>query len=53
MQLAQLKLGGAVEAALLILITFIVCAVLYETIKRFNVSRFLFGMKLESSKAKY
>ena len=53
MQLAQLKLGGAVEAALLILITFIVCAVLYETIKRFNVSRFLFGMKLESSKAKH
>jgi glucan biosynthesis protein C len=47
--LSKLQLGGAVEASLLVLGTFATCAVLYELIRRWKPTRFMFGMKLNRS----
>ncbi|MFT5573515.1 MAG: glucan biosynthesis protein C [Cryomorphaceae bacterium] len=47
--LSQLLLGGAVEACILVLGTFATCAVLYELIRRWKPTRFIFGMKLNRS----
>lgn len=46
MNVAPYQLGGFYESGALIVITFVVCAVSYEVIRRFNVTRFMFGMKL-------
>jgi len=46
MWLAKLELGPVFEPILLIIFTFIGCALGYEVIKRFNVTRFLFGLKI-------
>lgn len=46
MNLSSLALGGIIEPLLVIVFTFIVCAVVYELIKRSNYTRFVFGMKL-------
>ncbi len=45
MWLAKFNLGGVIEPILLILFTFVGCFVGYEIIKRFAVTRFIFGMK--------
>ena len=45
MVLAPIALGGALESMLLCLGTVLTCAVLYEAIKRWNFTRFVFGMK--------
>ncbi len=47
MNLAKFSLGGALESMLVSILTFIGCAVGYEFIRRFTVTRFLFGMKLK------
>lgn len=47
MTLSRFSLGGGLEALLVVFITFTVCALLYELIKRWNISRFIFGMKLK------
>jgi len=46
MWLAKLELGPVLEPVLLIIFTFIGCALGYEAIKRFTVSRIVFGMKI-------
>ncbi|MCJ8319154.1 MAG: acyltransferase family protein [Colwellia sp.] len=46
MWLAKFELGPVFEPILLILFTFIGCAVGYEVIKRFVVTRFIFGLKI-------
>ena len=46
MWLTPLKLGGFVESILLIVCTFLTCGIGFEIIKRFNILRFMFGMKL-------
>ncbi len=46
MALAPQQLGGFVEPILVIFGTLAACATLYEGIKRWNPTRFLFGMKL-------
>jgi len=46
MWLTKFKLGPVFEPVLLILLTFIGCAFGYEVIKRFTVSRIVFGMKM-------
>jgi len=46
MKLAELKLGPVLEPSLLIMLTFLGCAIGYEIIKRFTVTRFIFGLKL-------
>lgn len=48
MQLSKLSLGGLLESTLLILGTFLGCAILYDITRRFKVTRFMFGMKLVS-----
>jgi len=45
MWLAKFELGPVFEPILLILFTFIGCATGYEVIKRFAITRFVFGMK--------
>ncbi|NQZ80403.1 MAG: acyltransferase family protein [Colwellia sp.] len=47
MWLAKFELGGVFEPLLLILFTFVGCFVGYEIIKRFVVTRFIFGLKLK------
>jgi len=47
MKLAEFKLGPVVEPILLIVLTFLGCAMGYEFIKRFAVTRFIFGLKLQ------
>lgn len=46
MLFASLSLGGIVEPILVILGTFLLCAILFELIKLSKATRFLFGMKL-------
>jgi glucan biosynthesis protein C len=46
MWLAKFKLGPVFEPVLLITFTFIGCAIGYEVIKRFVVTRFIFGLKI-------
>ena len=46
MLLSDFKLGGTIEPLAVIIATFCVCAFIYEVIRRFTVTRFLFGMKL-------
>lgn len=43
--LSALSLGTIVEPVLLIVVTFFMCAACYEFIKRWAVTRFIFGMK--------
>ena len=50
MNLAKYSLGGAIEPLLVTLLTFAVCLVSYEVIKRNNITRFVFGMKLQGNK---
>ena len=45
MQLSKLKLGGAMESSLLVIGTFAICAAFYAGIRRFKLTRFIFGMK--------
>jgi len=47
MWLAPLELGAIVEPILLILLTFSGCIIGYEVIKRFVVTRFIFGLKVK------
>ncbi len=47
--LSRHTLGPMLEPLILIVITFFICALLYEFIKRFRITRFIFGMKLASS----
>ena len=49
MWLAKLELGPVFEPVLLILLTFISCAIGYEIIKRFAVTRFIFGLKVKAT----
>jgi glucans biosynthesis protein C len=49
MTLANYSLGGFVEPLLVVIVTFALCAVGYELIKRNNLTRFAFGMKLRTS----
>ena len=44
------NLGAALEASILILITFIACLLSYEVIKRINVLRPCFGLKMKATK---
>jgi len=46
MWLAKFELGPVFEPILLICFTFVGCALGYEVIKRFVVTRFIFGLKL-------
>jgi hypothetical protein len=46
MWLANLELGPVFEPILLIFFTFMGCAIGYEVIKRFTVTRFIFGLKV-------
>ena len=48
--LAKLQLGPVFEPILLILLTFSGCFVGYEIIKRFKVTRFIFGLKINDAK---
>lgn len=48
MWLVKLGLGPVLEPMLLILLTFIGCALGYEVIKRFAITRLLFGLKLDT-----
>jgi len=52
MTLANYSLGGFVEPLLVVIFTFGLCAVGYELIKRNNITRIMFGMKLRKG-AKY
>ncbi len=47
--LSFLTLGPIIEALVMIVLTFCICAALYELIKRFIITRFIFGMKLTHS----
>ena len=47
MSLSSFALGGGLEAVMVAIGTFTVCALLYEVIKRWNIGRFIFGMKLK------
>lgn len=47
--LAKFELGPVFEPILLILCTFVGCAIGYEVIKRFIVTRFIFGLKIETT----
>ncbi len=47
MWLAKLELGPVFEPISLIICTFIGCAIGYEVIKRFMVTRFIFGLKIK------
>lgn len=49
MNLASWHLGRALEPLFLVVGTVFICCVLYELIRRWNVTRFLFGMKLMRS----
>lgn len=49
--LSSFHLGGVFESLALIITTFLVCASLYELIRRFKLTRFLFGMKLHPKQA--
>ncbi len=46
--LSCLSLGPIMEPLIMIALTFAICATLYPLIKRNNITRFIFGMKLES-----
>jgi glucans biosynthesis protein C len=46
MNLSKYALGGMVEPTLVVISTFIGCAIGYEIVRRFALTRFLFGMKL-------
>lgn len=46
MNLAKFSLGAVVEPILVILLTFIICLIGFELIKRNDITRFIFGMKL-------
>ena len=48
MNLASFSLGGVAEPLLVILLTFALCGIGYEIVKRFSLTRFLFGMKLKT-----
>lgn len=48
-QLSPLALGGFYEPLLLVIGTFTACVVLYLMIKRWNIFRFIFGMKLNAA----
>lgn len=52
MWLGKYSLGGFYEPLSVITITFIGCAFCYEIIKRYSVTRFMFGMKLNRNFAK-
>ncbi len=45
--LSSLHLGGFWEPLLLTILTFLLCGLIYEGIKRWHVTRFLFGMKIK------
>lgn len=47
MTLANYSLGPVGEPLLVTLLTFSVCAIGYELIKRTNITRFIFGMKIK------
>ncbi|MEW6991323.1 acyltransferase family protein [Colwelliaceae bacterium 6441] len=47
MWLAKFELGPVFEPVSLILLTFVGCGIGYEIIKRFTVTRFIFGLKIE------
>jgi len=51
MWLAKLELGPVLEPVLLIIFTFIGCTLGYEVIKRFTVSRIVFGMKMSKQES--
>ncbi len=46
MWLSQYALGGFVEPTMLVILTFVGCGLGYEVIRRNNITRFIFGMKL-------
>jgi len=46
MKLSKMQLGGILESLLTTVGTFLVCAALYELIRRYNLTRLLFGLKL-------
>lgn len=50
MNLAQYSLGGMMESILVTFLTFAICFIGYELIKRNNVTRFIFGMKLQKKR---
>ncbi len=52
MYLADYALGGVIEPLLLVLLTFLICFVGYELIRRNNLTRFIFGMKMIKAKNK-
>ncbi len=49
MNLSPLQLGGFWESTVLVVGTFVACAVTYEVIRRMNLLRFVFGMKMKAS----
>jgi hypothetical protein len=52
MWLSQLTLGPVVEPFLLIVFTFMGCFIGYELIKRFTITRFIFGLKINKKASK-
>ena len=50
MILASYSLGQVVEPLLVIILTFTLCAVCYDLIRRTNLTRFMFGMKLRKKR---
>lgn len=51
MGLTKFALGGFLEPLLVSILTILICAIGYELIKRNNISRFIFGMKLIRKKS--
>jgi len=51
MNFAKLSLGGVIEPIMVVITTFIVCFLSYEVIKRNNITRLIFGMKLQRNKS--
>ena len=45
MKLSKMQLGGILESLLTTVGTFLVCAALYELIRRYNLTRLLFGLR--------
>ncbi len=47
--LSHYAFGSMIESLALIFMTFFICALLFELIRRFRITRFMFGMKLDFS----
>ena len=45
MKLSKMQLGGILESLFTTVGTFLVCAALYELIRRYNLTRLLFGLR--------